>query len=309
MNRVLCGLVALGVLVGGAGEATADYVFTTLDGILASGINDAGQVVGSYEFPHGSFLYSAGTYTPINVPTSAALSNTVALGINNAGEIVGYYNDVNGVRGFLRSSAGAYTAIDVPGFIGTTYAYGVNNAGQIVGNYHAGGPSGPAVGFLLSGGSYTMIAPPGAITTFALGINDHTQIVGTYSVPLAGHGFLLSGGSYTTIDVPGSMSTALTGINNAGQMVGFYAGGGTSHGFLLSDGSYTTIDVPGATFTSVDGIDDIGQLVGHYGDASGNLHAFLASPVPEPSTLLLLAIGTVGVIGWAWRRRCGTKAV
>jgi PEP-CTERM motif-containing protein len=30
---------------------------------------------------------------------------------------------------------------------------------------------------------------------------------------------------------------------------------------------------------------------------------FEAGPVPEPATLLLLAIGTVGVIGWAWRRR------
>jgi hypothetical protein len=30
---------------------------------------------------------------------------------------------------------------------------------------------------------------------------------------------------------------------------------------------------------------------------------FEAGPVPEPATLLLLAIGTLGVIGWAWWRR------
>jgi hypothetical protein len=35
--------------------------------------------------------------------------------------------------------------------------------------------------------------------------------------------------------------------------------------------------------------------------AQGNEHAFLATPVPEPSTLVLLAIVTVGLIGWAWR--------
>jgi hypothetical protein len=30
--------------------------------------------------------------------------------------------------------------------------------------------------------------------------------------------------------------------------------------------------------------------------------ALQVGPVPEPSTLLLLAIGTLGVIGWAWRQ-------
>src|SRR5215471_3664116 len=145
MKRFLCGLLVTGLFAGGAGPAKADYIFTTLEGLLASGINDAGQVVGSYDFPQGGFLYSGGNYTPIKVPTSSALSNTIVSGINNAGQIVGYYNDADGVHGFLRSSTGGYASFDVPGFAGTTYAYGNNNAGDIVGNYHAGGPRGPAV--------------------------------------------------------------------------------------------------------------------------------------------------------------------
>jgi hypothetical protein len=32
-------------------------------------------------------------------------------------------------------------------------------------------------------------------------------------------------------------------------------------------------------------------------------HGVLATPVPEPSTLVLLAIGTAGAVGSAWRRR------
>jgi hypothetical protein len=39
-------------------------------------------------------------------------------------------------------------------------------------------------------------------------------------------------------------------------------------------------------------------------DPDGAHHGFLATPVPEPSTILLLAIGMVGLIGWgSWRSK------
>jgi uncharacterized membrane protein len=76
---------------------------------------------------------------------------------------------------------------------------------------------------------------------------------------------------------------------------------GVVHGFLFNNGNYTTLDVPGSSLTATNGINDAGQIVGVYADASG-LHGFLATPVPEPATLLLLVIGTLGVIGYAWRR-------
>jgi hypothetical protein len=32
-------------------------------------------------------------------------------------------------------------------------------------------------------------------------------------------------------------------------------------------------------------------------------HGFVATPTPEPSTLVLLGIGVLGIVGCAWRKR------
>ena len=56
------------------------------------------------------------------------------------------------------------------------------------------------------------------------------------------------------------------------------------HGFLDTGGIFTTIDVPGATSTSAFGINDSGQIVGSFYDGT-TTHGFLATPVPEPSSL------------------------
>jgi hypothetical protein len=114
--------------------------------------------------------------------------------------------------------------------------------------------------------------------------------------------FLLSGGSYTQLNVPGSLVTEARGIDDADQIVGMYEDG-TTHGFLLSGNMYTRLDIPGSDFVKAYGINDASQIVGEYTLPDGTYHGFLATPVPESSTLLLHAIGTLGLIGWMrWRR-------
>jgi probable HAF family extracellular repeat protein len=296
VKRLLCALVALSLFNGGAGRAKADYVFTTLNGFEATGINDSAQIVGANDA--GGFLYSGGRYTAINVPTTNRDTATYPYGINNAGQIVGQFGVGRVSFGFLLNGVN-YTTFLAPGST-YTVAYGINAPGQIVGTYADSGNN--YHGFLLSGGSYRSIDVPGSSSSSANGINDRGQIVGDYGPASCTHGFLLDGGSFTSINVPGSTYTIPTGINNADDIAGLYLdSNGRGHGFLLSGGSYTTIDVPGSTLTYVDGINDAGQLVGFYDDSLGNQHAFLATPTPEPSTLLLVALGTLGVIYWARR--------
>jgi len=74
----------------------------------------------------------------------------------------------------------------------------------------------------------------------------------------------------------------------------------------LSNGSYTPIDVPGAVQTVPYGINDAGDIVGYYTDARDVEHGFLATPVPEPCSLVLLGIGMLSLVGMAWRQHSRT---
>src|SRR5260370_410350 len=68
-----------------------DPLNTSGDGTLASGINDTGQIVGTYADASGvhGFLLSGGSYTTLHAPF--APQYTIAQGINGAGQIVGIY--------------------------------------------------------------------------------------------------------------------------------------------------------------------------------------------------------------------------
>src|SRR5262249_22268165 len=77
--------------------------FTTIDVPGASfteahGINDAGQIVGSFTDGDHGFLKDAATFTTIDAPGAIL---TGALGINDAGQIVGLFDDATGRHGFV----------------------------------------------------------------------------------------------------------------------------------------------------------------------------------------------------------------
>jgi probable HAF family extracellular repeat protein len=106
MKQLLSGLTKwgmAGVLAGIATAATADFrgfldvggTFTTIDVpgatyTQASGINNAGQIVGGFFDSNGishGFLKVGGTFRTIDAPgaTLAFASGTIATGINDAG--------------------------------------------------------------------------------------------------------------------------------------------------------------------------------------------------------------------------------
>jgi hypothetical protein len=138
MKRLLCGVVAMGLFVGGAGEVKADYIYTPIDVpgsgyTIALSINDAGQIVGQFgpgsfrNAPYHGFLFSGGGYMQLDLPGSVV--GTAPAGINASGQIVGTY----GLSGFLLGG-GNYTLINVPSSP-ATWGNGINDSGKIVGGY------------------------------------------------------------------------------------------------------------------------------------------------------------------------------
>ena len=49
-------------------------------------------------------------------------------------------------------------------------------------------------------------------------------------------------------------------------------------------------------------VNNSGQIAG-YGTYDGVMNAFLLTPTPEPSTLLLTGAGLMGLLAYAWRKR------
>ena len=272
----------------------ANGVFTTINvpgavpgTVGASGINDAGQIVGSYRDssgPHG-FLDTDGVFTSINVPVSVGFT-PFAGGINNAGQIVGQFIAGSQNYGFLESN-GTFTTINAPGSV-STVALGINNPGQVIGQFTDSASQPHDFVYNSVTGVYTTINVSASFSG-GLGINDADQIVGNLN---GSTGFLDTNGVFTTIVAPGNPAfTLLDGINNAGQIVGAFGNDILSlRGFVDIGGVFTTIDVPGSASTSANGINNHGEIVGTF------------TPAPEPASALLLVLPLIGGAVALWLR-------
>ena len=287
MSRVTHSVLAGGLAMCLAVAARAQLTnFTTIDYpgstyTVVSGLNDAGEIVGSYidrnQRRHG-LLIRDGRFTVFDFP---GVSFTLAADINAAGDIVGFYLDANNIEHGFLLSGGRFTTVDFPG-AERTRAFGINAKGEMVGLYRKGEIT---YGFLLSGG-FTSIQYPDSVLTVACGINDHGEIVGRWQDAAKKiRGFRLSRGNFTSFEFPGAQATMIDSgrINNNGDIVGPYTDArGKTRGFLLSGGRYTSFDVPGSTNTQGRKINAAGQITGIY-YVSGRYYGFVTTLAP-PST-------------------------
>lgn len=229
----------------------------------ASGINDAGKIVGasgvSIEGACHAFLYDGVMH---DLGTLAGDSYSVAYAINSTGQIVGRSGSL--ALGYDSSHAILYDGTmhgigTLPGFNNSS-AVAINDAGQIAGySWQQGPPGTPSAGpqvWLYDGTMHDL-----GVAGYSYGINDSGVVVGGLSTPPPSHAFIYYGG----------------------------------HVFDLND--YLDSSGAGWTLYWASGINSSGQITGT-GDHNGELRAFLLTPIIDKTPPIISGMPAPGCALW-----------
>jgi hypothetical protein len=332
VNSTSYNLIMLATLVLLCQSASAQYM-TLNNPSAGNGLYQGTQltdiagnvIVGRYSDNNDdnhSFLYSNGTFTPLNVP--AATGGTSAYGTDGS-TIVGYYV-AQGTHGFAYNIATSqYTSLDAPadpdgrGRSGLTYAQGVSGS-NIVG--YLVDVDDDIYSFWYNGRTYVDLIDPLARFdafggTYAEGISGN-NIVGYYIDTLGQfHGFLFNTTThqFITLDDPLAGNTFGCGTQVFGidgnNVVGYYNDdNGDSHSFVFNivTAQYTNLpdDPLGSDHTFAYGIDG-DTIVGTYDDSNDVAHGFVyqlpgSTAVPEPGGFTLALALSLSGIGFLIRR-------
>lgn len=284
------------------------FVFTTIDG-TATGINNAGQVVG---FDNGHvFVRSAnGAIDILDLQGSlrgfdgGGYANWPGTGlkINNQGQILFDNN--------IWNPDGTMVPVILPD--PSSFISGFNDSLQITGfafpglttNCHRANVCG-FIGDIK--GNATLFSA--YFETWPLGINNNGQDVGqTQNLEKS---FLRNADGTVDLFGPGFPDlSAAYAISDNGLIVGAYTDNFShfAHGMLFQETNagimlLDQIDFPGAPYTYLTGVNDVGDIVGVFRGSNGS-GSFVATPVPEPSSLILFStVVLAGVLSYMGIRR------
>lgn len=304
--RLLAFLVA-SVVSSTAMAAPYRYVAFDIPGSTSTkleGINNDGHIVGTYVGPttSGAFVYDG---TEIALLPRHGDDGVLPSDINERGQIVGtlFPPSVGGIvpssQGFVFEQ-GTYSTFVFPG-AAFTGAGGLNNQGQIVGAYRTGPGLTPARGYTFDGTQFRPIVVPNAFASGANSVNDDSIVVGTVHVNdlLIASGYVVREGTVSILATSFAQSLSPDDINRNGVVAGSYlysAFDGFRQGFVLDGTTWSPIHFPGSRETWVGGINDHNDVVGTYRDIDGRFHGFIAYPIPEPTTLVLLMCGVAMIV-------------
>lgn len=303
-----------GQVVGTFNEAAAVWsqsAFVSLASIAPNStggaINNRGEIAGSWN--RNLFVYADGTLRSLGRPQDS-VGSVQPLGFNDAGQVTGSYIGEGYNRGFIYSS-GRFQTIGTFSGIGNSAATGLNSQGTVVGWSTVGATDTPMHAFVVENGVLRDIGTlAGATSSSAQDINDRGQIVGISG----GRPFLYADGHMIDIGDPRDVNSEASAINNTGLIVGVgdYANdsGIEPHGFLYANGrnldlNTLLVDANGWNLEFGVDVNDAGQILAFGCQFQGPCGSLLLDPVsPVPAPSHAIMLG-VGLLLAIGRSRRG----
>jgi uncharacterized membrane protein len=290
----------------------------------ATSISDNGQIVGWSDLtpPDPTYTKAIMFRTSPKGYYVDKMGDGKAFSINNSGKMAGYSLPFFGLP---KAALFEYTAPPFPGYnitsLGNGQAYSINDNGRIVGyTLNTSGKPYATIFDSTGHGNNTNIGTlNGYNSSEARSINESGRIVGCayiYDIPSPSPIYFY-GEDYRAVlfDESGAGNNTYLGaldgysdslawsINDSGKIVGC-SYNPTSQPWedratlFTSTGGDNNIDLNdlidpalGWTLTMASSVNNNGWIVGTMYDSNHDYHAYLLTPVPEPTTLLLLALG------------------
>lgn len=256
------------------------YTVQALGPFTGKGMNQLGDVAGSFGFPTRPVVFSdTNGLQPLFMPPIIAAG--VAEDLNDFGQAVGAMS--TSIVGLEPTVATRWTdrVPQVLGLLGAgkiSEASGINAAGHVTG-YSSDGSFDGTSAFLFTDAAGMVDITPGVNRAFGKDINDSDQVTGYMSADGGNRAFRWSaaGGLENLGTLDGFAHSFGFAINQSGQVAGYAqsAGGNASRIVRFTDGIGVE-DLGGVGETNVSwGINGFGDVVGEGRPTSGLLRAFL----------------------------------
>lgn len=306
-------LVVLGCVAASAGASAAELLAVPLlpSGAVysdASGINSAGTIVGSaYDanFASTPYLFSGGQYTLLGLPVNA--TQAYATDVSDTGIVVGGYTQAGTGQAvnFLWQN-GQYTDFSIAG-LNNAFIQGISGNGRFLTGYVSTGVGVNTDGFVYDRdtGTYQVLHINADGQTRFAGVTNAGIAVGSSGFSNNRISYVYDGVSGAVLQsTPPGAAITLRDIDESGTYYGYryspQAGQGVGlYGTDLQN--LSTFTAFGAPITFIYGGSN-GQVVGRADLLDGSIVGFLATPVPEPATWMMVVMGA-GLLAWRGRAR------